>query len=159
MLDKGYFCAFYIPHWSMSSYLIPSCFFFYSSREDKTGVGLGECHAVSVNITFIRLHYITSDILVKMSFANSFRYSFPPGCPSRINMSFIWIWKKTSSKLISKNKQREGRSDWRGREEEGSTVSPLITYLWKPYLVKLSIQETLKCQSLCFWCIHRHVLF
>lgn len=115
--DKGYFCVIYQ---SMSSYLVPFCFLFYSSHEAKTGVQLGECHAVSVNITFIRPHYITTDILVKMSFANSFQYSFPPGCPGRINMSFIGMWKKTSSKLISKSKQseEEGRSGQRGSEEE-----------------------------------------
>lgn len=126
-LDKGFFLAIYIPP-SVHVFTSRPLLFFSFTRPVRLrqGVQLGECHAVSTsakNITFIRPHYITTDILVKMSFANSFQYSFPPGCPSWINVSFIGMRKNTSSKLISKSKQtereRQRRSDWRGKGGRG----------------------------------------
>ena len=88
------------------------------------------CQHVDENITFIRAHYITTDI----SFANSFQCSFPPSCPGKINMSFIGMWEKTNPKLIS-NKKRKKES----RVESG-IVCLLSTY--HVFLAGLSIQET-----------------
>ncbi len=60
-------------------------------------------------------------------------------------MPFIGIWKKTSSKLISKSKQKEGEA---GRERYSfSTDDRSMAAI--PYVDELSIQKKIKCQSLC----------
>ena len=119
----------------------------------RKGVQLGECHAVSTtakNITFIRSHYITTDILVKMSFANSFQYSFPPGCPSWINVSFIGMGKNASSKLISKSKQRETKKKGLEREGGRGRYSFFIDYIPMAAVSIRGDTKTSICVSVCF---------
>lgn len=145
----------------MSSYLVPFCFLFNSSHEAETGVQLGECHAVSTsakNITFIRAHYITTDILVKMSFANSFQYSFPPGCPGRINNSFIGMWKKTSAKLITKVNRERGWG-WGWRDRRWREVQFLHQRWCMGAICSRAVNTGDTKMEISLFCVHRHDLF
>lgn len=67
-------------------------------------------------------------------------------------MSFIWDVEQNKPEVDQQmltERGVDGWSDWRGKEEEGGTVSTFDDIRRADTVVELSVQETLKIQSPC----------